>query len=79
MPFSTGYKVAKMKSDLKILNLVMLKELDSEKTSLAKKVLQTLHCNDLVDGCSYLENCSIFGRKCQLADLIRNDVGFYLE
>ena len=28
---------------------------------------------------SYLENCSISGRKCQFADLTKSDVGFNSE
>ena len=50
-----------------------------KRTSLAeKKFLQTLHSSEFMESFSYLENCSIFGRKSQLEDL-KNDVGLYSE
>ena len=33
----------------------------------------------MVEHHSYLENCSIFGRKCQFTYFIKSGVGFYTE
>ena len=55
-------------------HLVIVKGHDYEKTNSAEKVPQTLHNNEFIDFFSYLQYCSIFGRKCQL---IKSDVGFY--
>ena len=55
-----------------------LKGQDFVKTSLVEKVPQTLQSIEFMEFfLSYLENCSIFGRTCQLADPIKTDVGFY--
>ena len=42
---------------------------------LAEKVPKTIHINKFMDSFSYIESCSIFERKCQIADLIKSDVG----
>ena len=46
---------------------MLLKGQDYEKSNLAKKVP------------SSDENCSSFGRKCEVSDLFKDDAIFYLE
>ena len=48
-----------------------------KKNILAEKDTRTLHSTSFVEFCSCLKNCSILGQKCQLAELIKIDVGYY--
>ena len=59
--------------------LYMFKGTGFRKNSLAEKVLQTIHSNILWIYFPYLENCSIFERKCQLANPNKSDVGFLVR
>ena len=46
---------------------------------LTEKVPQTMHSIEFMEFFSYLENCSVFGRKCQVANLVKSDVGFFFR
>ena len=50
-----------------IILFMLLKGQDSEKSNLAKKVT------------SSDENCSSFGRKCQVSDLFKDDAIFFIK